>query len=111
MHKSLKLPNFKIMVFATTILCNSHILASSDINRIIIEGNKRVEAKTIESYLGLRIGDSYDQYKQNEAIKSLYSTSLFENISIKFQDNGILVVRVEETPFISKIEFRRHSIN
>lgn len=109
MHNSFKLPNFKIVVFATTILCNSHILASSNINRIVIEGNKRVEAKTIENYLGLKVGDSYDQYRQNEAIKSLYSTSLFENISIRFLDGGNLVIKVEETPFISKIEFKGNS--
>ncbi|MGI4775896.1 MAG: outer membrane protein assembly factor BamA [Janthinobacterium lividum] len=92
----------------TTIFCNSAIFASERINRIIIEGGKRVERSTIENYLKLKVGDEYSLQKQNESLKSLYHTSLFDNITMKFI-SGNLVVRVTETPFISKIDFKGNS--
>lgn len=101
------LKSIKIALLTTTMLCTNEVLAEQ-INKINIQGNKRVELSTVESYLGFKIGDEYTLPKQNEAIKSLYSTSLFEKITIKFV-NGNLMVEVQETPFVSKIEFRGNS--
>ncbi len=105
----------KIAVLASTMLGGAISLFNSSIafgaeriNKITVQGNKRVELETIESYLGLKVGDQYDALKQNESVKSLYATSFFEDVRIRF-DNGNLVVNVEETPFVSKVEFRGNS--
>ena len=108
MNKSVK-STIKIAVLATTILCNTFSLAGELIHKITIQGNKRVERSTIENYLGLKVGDEYSLSKEDASIKSLYATSLFENINIKLLSGGNLVVNVLETPFISKVEFKGNS--
>ncbi len=100
--------NIRLALLAATMLSANLVFAAEHINNITILGNKRIEAATIKSYLGLKLGDEYSLSKENSAIKSLYDTSLFENISIKFS-NGNLLVNVVETPFISKVEFRGNS--
>lgn len=97
--------SLKIAVLATTMLCSFSSIAGERINKIVIQGNKRVESSTIRSYLGLKVGDEYSLEEQNSSIKNLYSTSLFEGVTIKFS-NGNLIVNVQETFFVSKVEFR-----
>ncbi len=100
--------SIKIALLATTIFYSTTLLALERINKIVIQGNQRVEISTIRNYLGLNVGDEFSYQKQNDAIKSLYSTTLFEDIDIKFY-NGELKVRVQETAFISKVEFKGNS--
>ncbi|GAB4168576.1 MAG: outer membrane protein assembly factor BamA [Rickettsiaceae bacterium] len=78
------------------------------IEKITITGNQRVEKPTIQEYLGVKVGDEYSQQAKSDAIKSLYATSLFEDINISFQ-NGVLSVKVAETPFVSKVVFTGNS--
>ena len=111
-HKSVKSTiktAANLAILATTIFCNTPSLASDRINKIVIEGNKRIERSTIENYLKLKVGDEYTLSKEDESIKSLYATSLFENINIKFVGPGNLIVNVTETPFISRVEFKGNS--
>ena len=98
----------KVAILATTILCNYQALALERINKITIEGNKRVEASTIESYLGVHVGDEYNPQTQDQSLKSLYATSMFEKINIRFE-SGNLIVHIEETPFVSKVDFKGNS--
>ena len=74
------------------------------IKQISVSGNQRVEKSTIIEYLGMEVGDKYAPEAKNNAVKSLYATSLFETINIIFHQ-GILDVKVQETPFISKVVF------
>lgn len=83
--------------------------ADSVIRRITIEGNHRIERSTIESYLKLKAGESYNSYKEDEAIKRLYATALFKNIQIHMSGDGHLIVNVTETPFISSVVFSGNS--
>lgn len=88
---------------------NLSSFAAEYINKITIKGNDRIESSTIESYLKLRIGDNYTSVKEDEAVKNLYATSLFENISIKLLGGGNLVVSVVETPFVTKVLYKGNS--
>jgi outer membrane protein insertion porin family len=98
----------KIALLASTVLYSTSSLAGERINKIIVKGNKRVEVSTVESYLGFKVGDEYNNQKQNGALQSLYATSLFDNINIKF-DGSNVIVDVKETPFVSKVEFSGNS--
>ena len=101
--------SIKIVILTTTILYGASSFAVGDhINHITITGNKRIEQSTIQNYLGFKIGDEYSLVKQNEAIRNLYSTELFEDINIKFT-NGTLAVIVTEPPFVSKVDFKGNS--
>lgn len=99
----------KFAVLTIAIFYNVSSLATEYINKITIQGNNRIENSTIESYLKLRIGDSYDSKKEDEAVKNLYTTSLFENISIKLLKGGNLLVNVVETPFVTKVLYKGNS--
>lgn len=98
----------KVIALTSTILCSFSTLAEERISKITITGNKRIEASTVQSYLGLKIGEEYSPAKQNEAIKSLYATNLFEDVSVKFI-KGNLVVKVMEPAFVSKVDFKGNS--
>jgi len=74
------------------------------IKKISVHGNQRVEQSTIVEYLGMKVGDKYNPETKDKSVKSLYATSLFETINIKFHQ-GSLSVTVQETPFISKVVF------
>ena len=75
------------------------------INKIEIDGYKRIEKETVLSYLGLKPGDELDVYKQDQIVKNLYNSCLFENVSLKFS-NGILKVDVKDLPLITDVEFK-----
>lgn len=85
-------------------LCVCSNAMAETINKVIIEGNQRIETSTIKEYLGLHEGGEFSLEGQSDAIKSMYATSLFEDISINFS-GGTLTVVVKETSFVSKVTF------
>ena len=99
----------KLVILTITIFYYHISLADTVIRKITIEGNHRVERSTIESYLKLKIGESYNSFKEDEAIKRLYATSLFKNIKMYISGEGNLIVDVTETPFISSVVFTGNS--
>lgn len=69
---------------------------------IRVEGLQRTEAGTVFGYLPIKVGDILDEEKTNEAIKALYGTGFFTDVTLK-ADSGILVVVVVERPAIAEI--------
>lgn len=74
------------------------------IQRVVVEGNQRIEASTIESYLALRPGEPFDAQKLDDSLKALFATGLFDDVQIE-QQGDALVVRVVENPIINRIAF------
>ncbi len=74
------------------------------IRDIRVEGNQRVEAETIESYLKVRRGDPFDPRRLDESLRSLFATGLFDDVSIE-REGDVLVVRVVENPIINRVAF------
>ena len=64
-----------------------------------VEGLQRISEGTVFNYLPINIGDRIDEIRIQEAIKSLYSQSLFDDIEIRHDDN-LLVIVVRERPSI-----------
>ena len=54
------------------------------------------------TYLPVERGDTLDQGKAAEAVRALYKTGFFEDISIDHQ-GSILVIKVTERPAINKL--------
>ncbi len=71
---------------------------------IRLEGLQRVEPGTIFATIPFRIGDTYDDGKGSEAIRSLFALGLFKDVRIEAKD-GVLIVIVEERPTIVNVEF------
>jgi outer membrane protein insertion porin family len=71
---------------------------------IRVEGIQRTEPGTIFNYLPVRVGETMDDEKATQAIKSLYATGFFKDVRIEV-DNNVLVVLVQERAAIAAISF------
>lgn len=91
-------------LFFLTVLAFSSCLFAAKVEKIQVQGNQRVEQSTIVEYLGVHVGDQYSAELKSNAVKNLFTTSLFEDVNISF-NNGVFKVKVQETPFVSKIVF------
>ena len=74
------------------------------IEKIIIEGNQRIEALTIQSYLLLRVGEPFNRQLMNQTLKSLYATGYFSDVAVTRVSSSLLV-KVVENPVINRIAF------
>ncbi len=70
--------------------------------RIQVQGNQRVEADTILSYLLVRPGEAPDPRLINLSIQTLYGTNLFSDVRIAI-DGTQMVVYVQENPIINRV--------
>lgn len=82
----------------------AHAQSSGVIRDIKVDGNNRIESATVDAYLTVAPGDPYDAQKINESLKALFSTGLFADVSISF-NQGVLLVNVVENPIINRIAF------
>ncbi|NNE24295.1 MAG: outer membrane protein assembly factor BamA [Rhizobiales bacterium] len=78
------------------------------VSRIIVEGNQRVEAETVQSYMQVTPGERASADAIDESIKSLFQTGLFSDVRIS-QRGSALVVYVEENPLINLVRFEGNS--
>src|SRR6185436_6441160 len=74
------------------------------ISRILVEGNERIEARTVLSYMLLKAGDPYDAERADLSFKALYATGLFRDIEFRSQGSD-LIIRVLEAPILNRITF------
>lgn len=72
---------------------------------IRIDGLERISAGTLLSYLPVQKGDTLTRDEAQKAIRALFRTGFFSDISLDRQ-GGILVVHVTERPAISKLTLR-----
>lgn len=72
------------------------------VSDIRIDGAQRISAGTVLTYLPIERGDTVDSAKVGDAIRALYKTGFFEDVSLDRQGN-ILVVTVSERPAINKL--------
>ncbi|QYJ00353.1 outer membrane protein assembly factor BamA [Thalassovita mediterranea] len=74
------------------------------IRTIQVEGNERIEDRTIQSYLLVEPGDPFDAERIDLSLKTLFATGLFADAS--FEKSGPdLIVRVVENPIINRVIF------
>ncbi len=72
------------------------------IEDIRVEGLQRIEAGTVFNYLPLNVGENLDESRAAEAVRALFKTGFFADVSLQ-REGGILVVQVEERPSIAKV--------
>ncbi|MDQ3511920.1 MAG: outer membrane protein assembly factor BamA, partial [Pseudomonadota bacterium] len=77
-------------------------VAPFTISDIRIDGLQRISAGTVFTYLPVQRGDTLDQARAAEAIRALYKTGFFEDVTLAHQ-GGILVVTVVERPAINTL--------
>ncbi|MGD8595303.1 MAG: outer membrane protein assembly factor BamA [Gammaproteobacteria bacterium] len=81
------------------------------IEDIKIEGLQRISLGTAFTYLPLKVGEELTAQKASEAVRALFKTGFFEDVSLGREGN-VLVIVVEERPSIASIEiFGNEEIN
>lgn len=78
--------------------------AAETIAAIDVEGNQRIEAATIRSYMTVRVGDPFDPAALDQSLKNLFATGLFDDVELR-RSGDALTVRVVENPIINRIAF------
>ncbi len=79
------------------------------VNRILVQGNQRIDQTTVLSYLPIQPGDTIDPVLLDVAIRTLTRTQLFADVQIGLQPNGDLVVRIVENPIVNQVVFEGNS--
>jgi len=77
--------------------------AERTIRSIAVRGNQRLEPETIRAYANLSPGQTYTAQTLDQALKDLYATQLFADVTINGGDTGNLVIAVRENPVINRI--------
>lgn len=75
-----------------------------NVERILVEGNERIETATILSYLPIHRGEAVTSERLDLAYETLFRTNLFSDVAIEVRGND-LVVRVTENPIINQVVF------
>ncbi|WP_025899001.1 outer membrane protein assembly factor BamA [Sneathiella glossodoripedis] len=78
--------------------------SSNVITEIQVEGNRRIEAATVKSYLLFDVGSPYDRSRIDKSLKALFNTGLFADVTIRRSGSGV-VVSVVENPIINRLAF------
>ncbi len=82
--------------------------AGQTIGAIRIEGNERLDDADVRSQLPLAVGDEIDPVALDDALKALFATGLYRDVSLDV-DGTTLVVRLRENPIINRIAFEGNS--
>ncbi|MEM7225869.1 MAG: outer membrane protein assembly factor BamA [Pseudomonadota bacterium] len=80
------------------------ILSGGTIEEIRVEGTQRIEPATVQSYMQIDPGDPFDPLKLNDALKNLFATQLFSDVTLQ-REGSTLIVSVVENPIINRIAF------
>ena len=83
-------------------VCEAH---ATEIKDIQINGLQRVESETVHAYLEIGTGQNVSQIDIDAALKRLYSTGLFADVSLDILGDGVLIVKVEENPIVNQRYF------
>nr|WP_299906808.1 outer membrane protein assembly factor BamA [Sphingomonas bacterium] len=68
-----------------------------------VEGSQRIESDTVLSYTKLRVGQTYTNETLDQAIKDLYASDLFADVTISGAETGDIVLRIRENPVINRV--------
>ena len=78
--------------------------ATNVVRAIDVEGNQRIEADTVRSYMLLQAGDTFDADRLDRSLRSLFATGLFRDVSIT-RDGDRIRVAVVENPLVNRVAF------
>ncbi len=105
----MKTPSFRralalfSVLFSFAVLAGP-VMAQSVIQEIRVKGVERIEPATVLSYMDLRPGDEMERDALDTALKNLFRTGLFADVTF-YQDQNALIVDIVENPIINSINF------
>ncbi|OUR64331.1 outer membrane protein assembly factor BamA [Methylophaga sp. 42_25_T18] len=95
----------KLLTSIALLLMTSAALADSFVIKDIrVEGLQRISAGTVFNFLPVKVGDEMSDKQAKSIIRALFKSKYFNDVQVEEQDN-ILVIKVNERPAVSSIEF------
>ena len=96
----------KTRIIILSVILNFFIFSSSSFGEIVeqieITGNNRISNETILMFSKVSTGQEINNNKINQILKDLYNSKFFKNISVKIENN-VLLINVDEAPLIKDI--------
>lgn len=74
------------------------------ITEIRVVGTRRIDPSTVNSYVQIQPGDTYDSARIDASLKSLFNTGLFADVTLR-REGSALIIQVVENPIINRIAF------
>lgn len=71
---------------------------------IEVQGNQRIEADTIRSYMLVQPGEPADPDRLDRSLRALFATGLFRDVEVRPEGNRV-IVRVAENPSVNRVGF------
>src|SRR5258708_7510658 len=71
---------------------------------IRVDGLQRTEPGTVFSYLPVKVGETMNEERAQQAVRALFATGFFQDVRLEVE-NDVLVVIVQERPAIAQIDF------
>ncbi len=93
---------FVFCILLLILITFSLSLKAEIIDKIIINGNKRISDQTIILYGEITIKEDINEQKINEIINNLNSTNFFEDIDVELRNNT-LTLNLKEYPVLNQI--------
>ncbi len=73
------------------------------IRGIAVQGNERIESRTVASYLVVQPGQYADPELLDLGVKTLFNTGLFSDVTLTMRDDGVLLIDVDENPIVNRV--------
>jgi len=99
-------PTRSLLALALAAALSGTVMAQNigafQVQDIRVDGLQRISTGTVFAYLPVERGEVLDQARAGEAIRALFRTGFFSDVSLA-REGGILVVKVVERPAINSI--------
>jgi outer membrane protein insertion porin family len=84
----------------TTVSAAGEPFVVSDIR---VEGTQRITPGTVFNYLPIKVGEQIDDERVSDALKALFKTGFFKDISIYREADNVLILVLKERPSIASV--------
>lgn len=94
---------FAALLLGVMQISTGQALESFVVKDIRVDGLERISAGTVFNYLPIKIGDTLTDQKSQDAVRALFNTGFFRDVSFE-RDKDVLIVKVVERPSIAGIK-------
>ncbi|WP_245217183.1 outer membrane protein assembly factor BamA [Neoroseomonas nitratireducens] len=99
-----RLRTLALVLVAFVLAVPSLAQAPGRVAAIEVQGNQRIEADTIRSYMLVQPGEPADPDRLDRSLRALFATGLFRDVEIRPEGNRV-IVRVAENPIVNRVGF------
>ena len=92
----------RILLLLIITFFNFSFLKAEIVEKVIINGNKRVSDETVIVYGDISLQKEYSEIELNKIIKNLFETNFFEDVQLSV-NNKNLIINLKEYPVVNQL--------